>query len=76
MRLLGLAPFPLANEQLKRGFPANTICEKLGWPEPLVWAAALEEKDDRERLEAWVTIHSGRRTEYTESETRLNERDY
>lgn len=39
-----------ANGQLKHGFSSNTIAEKLGWPEPLVWAVAVEGKDDRERL--------------------------
>jgi len=40
----------LANEQLERGFFANSIAEKLGWPEPLVWAVALKGKDDKERF--------------------------
>jgi hypothetical protein len=39
-----------ANDLLTHGFSSNTIAEKLGWPEPLVWAVALEEKDDRERF--------------------------
>ena len=30
----------LIKEQLERGFFINTIAEKLGWPEPLVWAVA------------------------------------
>jgi len=37
-----------ANDQLKHGSSSNTIAEKLGWPEPLVWAIALEGKDDKE----------------------------
>jgi len=40
------------NSQLKCGFGVNTIAEKLGWPEPLVWAVALEGKTDKERFEA------------------------
>lgn len=36
------------NTELERGFNVNTIAEKLGWPEPLVWAVALEGKTDRE----------------------------
>jgi len=39
------------NSQLERGFSVNTIAEKLGWPEPLVWAVALEGKDDKTRLD-------------------------
>jgi hypothetical protein len=42
----------LPNELLTKGFLPNTIAEKLGWPEPLVWAVALEGKTDRERFEA------------------------
>ena len=40
----------VTNEQLERGFLPNTIAEKLGWPEPLVWAVALEGKTDKERF--------------------------
>lgn len=39
------------NSQLERGFGVNTVAEKLGWPEPLVWAVALERKDDKIRLD-------------------------
>ena len=41
----------LPNELLTKGFLPNTIAEKLGWPEPLVWAVALEGKDDKTRLD-------------------------
>ena len=40
-----------ANEQLTKGFSANTVAEKLGWPEPLVWAVVLEGKDDKSRFD-------------------------
>lgn len=40
------------NELLTKGFSVNTIAEKLGWSEPLVWAAALENKEDKERFDA------------------------
>ncbi|MBA7703534.1 hypothetical protein ES703_112320 [subsurface metagenome] len=39
------------NSQLERGFGVNTIAEKLGWPEPLVWAVALEGEDDKNRFD-------------------------
>jgi hypothetical protein len=39
------------NELLTKGFAINTIAEKLGWPEPLVWAVALEGKDDKTRFD-------------------------
>jgi len=39
------------NSQLGRGFGVNTIAEKLGWPEPLIWAVALEGKDDKSRFD-------------------------
>lgn len=37
---------------LKRGYPAPNVADKHGWPEPLVWAIALEDKTDHERFEA------------------------
>ncbi len=39
------------NELLTKGFATNTIADKLGWPEPLVWAVAVEGKDDKTRLD-------------------------
>jgi hypothetical protein len=39
-----------ANDLLTKGFSANTVASKLGWPEPLVWAVALEGKTDQERF--------------------------
>lgn len=40
------------NALLERGFSVNAISQQLGWPEPLVWAVALEGKGDRDRFEA------------------------
>ncbi len=37
---------------LKRGYPAANVADKHTWPEPLVWAVALEGKTDQERFEA------------------------
>lgn len=37
---------------LKRGYPASNVADKHGWPEPLVWAIALQDKTDAERFEA------------------------
>ena len=36
----------LMNTDLKRGFTVAQVAEKHGWPGPLVWAIALEGKDD------------------------------
>jgi DNA modification methylase len=35
---------------LSRGFTVSQVAEKHGWPEPLVWAVALEGKDDLARF--------------------------
>ena len=40
------------NTDLKRGFTAAQVAEKHGWPEPLVWAIALEGEDDLPRFRA------------------------
>lgn len=37
---------------LKRGYPAPNVADKHKWPEPLVWAIALQDKTDAERFEA------------------------
>jgi ParB-like chromosome segregation protein Spo0J len=37
---------------IKRGYPAPNVADKHGWPEPLVWAVALQDKTDHERFEA------------------------
>ena len=38
------------NSDLKQGFTVPQVAEKHGWPEPLVWSIALEEKEDLERF--------------------------
>ena len=42
-------PNPL-NADLSRGFPVVQVAEKHGWPEPMVWSIALEDKDDLQRF--------------------------
>jgi len=44
-------PFSL-NGDLSLGFTVSQVAEKHGWPEPMVWALALEKKDDFQRFEA------------------------
>ncbi len=34
------------NSDLSRGFTVSQVAEKHGWTEPMVWALALEAKDD------------------------------
>jgi hypothetical protein len=41
-----------ARIDLDRGVPVSNVAGKLGWPEPLLWAVALEGKSDAERFEA------------------------
>ncbi len=40
------------NTDLKKGFTVPQVAEKHGWPEPLVWAIALEGEDDLQRFKA------------------------
>lgn len=51
-----LAKMPeLANQpkaDLSKGFTVPQVAEKHGWPEPLVWSIALEDKDDLKRFKA------------------------
>ena len=42
----------LVNTDLSKGFTVPQVAEKHGWPEPLVWAIALEGKDDLARFKA------------------------
>ncbi len=42
----------LVNADLSKGFTVPQVAEKHGWPEPLVWAIALEGKDDLARFKA------------------------
>ena len=38
------------NADLSKGFTVPQVAEKHGWPEPLVWSIALEDKDDLQRF--------------------------
>ena len=40
------------NTDLNKGFSVPNVAEKHGWPEPLVWSIALEDKDDLQRFKA------------------------
>jgi len=42
-------PF-LVNTDLAKGFSASQVSQKHGWPEPLVWSLALQERDDLARF--------------------------
>ncbi len=42
----------LVNADLARGLPVADTARKQEWPEPLVWALALDQKTDAERFEA------------------------
>jgi hypothetical protein len=42
----------LVNTDLSKGFTVPQVAEKHGWPEPLVWSLALENKDDLPRFKA------------------------
>jgi len=39
-------------ESLKGGLSVPTVAKKYGFPEPLVWSVAFEDKDDQDRFEA------------------------
>ena len=46
-----MAELPFSpNTDLARGFTVPRVAEKHGWPEPMVWALALEGKDDLTRF--------------------------
>jgi len=40
------------NADLSKGFTVPQVAEKHGWPEPLVWSIALEDKDDLQIFKA------------------------
>lgn len=40
----------MVDTDLAKGFSATQVAQKHGWPEPLVWSFALQEKDDFERF--------------------------
>ena len=42
----------LINTDLSKGFTVPQVAEKHGWPEPLVWSIALEDKDDIQRFKS------------------------
>jgi len=38
----------LLNSDLSQGFIVSQVAQRHGWPDPMVWALALEGKDDQE----------------------------
>jgi len=49
--LVKMAALPkLLNNDLSRGFTVSQVAQKHGWTDPMVWALALEGKEDQDRF--------------------------
>ena len=55
--LVKMAVLPkLLNSDLSQGFTVSQVAQKHSWADPMVWALALEGKDDQDRFKelGWV----------------------